>query len=161
MENIFKENIKPINIECRVLKNTDVDSLSIFFDEIMSNNDNELFCPHPFTKEYAHKICNYSGLDVYCAVFGDKNILGYGMLRGWDEGFEIPSLGIAISRSARGIGLGKMFMLFLHSFAKCRGSKYIRLTVYDKNIIAKNLYNELGYSFKRYDENSAVGILEL
>jgi acetyltransferase-like isoleucine patch superfamily enzyme len=35
------------------------------------------------------------------------------MLRGWDEGCEVPSLGIAVRTSAQGRGLGRLMMAHL------------------------------------------------
>jgi len=44
------------------------------------------------------------------------------MLRGWDEGYETPSLGIAVHPDARGLGLARTFMGFLHAAASFQGA---------------------------------------
>lgn len=150
-----------MNLEFRILKSEDSEFLSLFFKEMINNGDNKYFNPHGFSKEDAINICNYDGLDVYYAAFRGAEIIGYGILRGWAEGYQTPSLGIAIGKSARGLGLGRTMMCFLHSAAKVRGAKKIRLTVYKENAIAKKLYESLGYTFEDKYEDSLLGILEL
>ena len=74
-------------------------------------------------------------------------VLSYGMLRGWDEGYEIPSLGILVRADVRGAGLGDLTMRLLHLAARRRGARRIRLTVYERNHRAISLYVSLGYKF--------------
>jgi ribosomal protein S18 acetylase RimI-like enzyme len=83
------------------------------------------------------------------------------MLRGWDEGFSIPSLGIAIDPSARGLHLGRAFMHFLHFVAKRRGCSLVRLTVSQTNHSAIKLYEGLGYKLEVRVEGDLLGTLEL
>lgn len=157
--NSFKENIKRTDLECRILTPDDSCALGKFFIQVVCNNDDKLFHPHGFSYIDADNICNNQGKDLYYGVFSGNNILGYGLLRGWDDGYDIPSLGIVISSKARGLGLGRMLMLFLHSAARNRGAKSIRLTVLKENVIAKSLYMSLGYTFTE-SGNSFVGELE-
>jgi len=67
------------------------------------------------------------------------------MLRGWDEGFEIPSFGILIDHHYRGLGLGKQIAEFGISEARDLGCPGIRLSVYASNVQAVKLYLSLGY----------------
>ena len=90
-----------------------------------------------------------------------REILAYGILRGWDEGFEIPCLGIALHPKVRGSGLSKVFMLFLHAAGRRRGAKQVRLKVYKDNIAARKLCEGLGYRFEWEIEDQLVGFLEL
>ena len=62
----------------------------------------KFFHPHPFTTEAARERAAYTGKDLYYVVIEGDEILGYGMLRGWDEGYEVPSLGIVIHPAHRG-----------------------------------------------------------
>jgi ribosomal protein S18 acetylase RimI-like enzyme len=47
-------------------------------------------------------------------VLQGSRIVGYGMLRGWDEGYSVPSLGILVRAEACGQGIGKLLMEHLH-----------------------------------------------
>ena len=80
------------------------------------------------------------------------------MLRGWDQGFAVSSLGIATHAAARGIGLGRALMLYLHAEARRRGARRIRLKVYPDNRVAVELYRTLGYVFAgELEEGQLVG----
>src|ERR1043166_7563730 len=96
--------------------------LAEFFAHLRESADADRFHPHPLTSEAAQERARYRGRDVYCAAVVGRRVLGYGMLRGWDEGFAIPSLGIAVHASARGMGLGRALMHHLHAEARRRGS---------------------------------------
>jgi ribosomal protein S18 acetylase RimI-like enzyme len=84
------------------------------------------------------------------------------MLRGWDEGYEVPSLGIALHPHAQGQGLAHLFMDFLHVAARRRGAKKIRLRVYRDNKSAITLYRSLGYELTEdRDWRYLLGVLDL
>ena len=119
--------------------------LTVFFESMVANKDDEFFHPHPFTAEKAAELCGYIGKDLYLVAVSGGVVLAYGLLRGWDEGYAVPSLGIAVHPSARGTGLGAAFMQYLHAAAVNRGAKTIRLKVYPHNAKAKSLYEKLGY----------------
>jgi ribosomal protein S18 acetylase RimI-like enzyme len=100
--------------------------------------------------------------DLYYVLVEGSVILGYGMLRGWDEGYAIPSLGIAIHPRARSNGLGRVFMHFLAAVARSRGAHKVRLRVMSKNTLAIRLYESLGYEFSAEQAGEyLVGFLEL
>lgn len=119
--------------------------LRSFFKTLGADPASALFHPHPFTDGEAERVCTFAGKDLYLAAALNGEVRAYGMLRGWDEGYSIPSLGIAVHPSARGTGLGAAFMLYLHAAAAARGAKSIRLKVYAHNLRAKALYERLGY----------------
>ncbi len=121
--------------------------LRAFFHSLAADADSALFHPHPFTDAEAERLSAYSGKDLYLVAVVGGQVRAYGMLRGWDEGYAIPSLGIAVHPSARGSGLGATFMQYLHAAAATRGAKSIRLKVYAHNARAKALYERLGYVF--------------
>jgi len=109
--------------------------------------DADFFLPHPFTKEAVERILLTARKDLYYVLAEGTEVLGYGMLRGWDEGYAIPSLGVAIHPRFRGKGFGRVFMYFLGAAAKCRGASRIRLRVKVQNTAAAKLYESLGYEF--------------
>jgi ribosomal protein S18 acetylase RimI-like enzyme len=137
-------------------------ALAEFFAALVAAGDHRTFHPHPFTPAAAAERVRYLGKDVYClAVLGER-ILGYGMLRGWDEGYDIPSLGIAIHPDARGVGLGRAMMAYLHFEARHRRAPKIRLKVYPDNTTAVELYRSLGYVFAPVlDQGQLVGFKNL
>ena len=148
-------------LEFRVLRPELLAGLGAFFRAFAQGPDQAFFHPHPMTDEVAARICRYDGRDLYYAACAGGNVLAYGLLRGWEEGFEIPSLGIAIHPEARGRGLARPFMAFLHAAAKSRGAARVRLTVYNDNQRAVELYRRLGYTFEAKNDRELVGVLEL
>ena len=132
-------------------------ALAAFFEALVAGQDDRHFHPHPFTPAAASERARYQGRDVYCVAVSGGRVLGYGMLRGWDEGYDVPSLGIAIHPEARGIGLGRAMMLYLHAEARRRGASRIRLKVHPENARAVDLYRSLGYEFGVMDQGQLVG----
>lgn len=119
------------------------------------------FHPHPFTAEQALAIAHYGGRDYYAGMLIDDVMVAYGMLRGWDEGYEIPSLGVVVSPSHRGLGLGRGMMEHLHAVARDRGARTIRLKVYKTNTAAARLYRRMGYVLSDHNEREWLGILDM
>ena len=120
-------------------------SLQVFFHDLKMSGDAIFFSPHPLDDDSISKIIKRNRKDLYYLLIKKEKVLGYGILRGWDEGYEIPSLGLAIHPSIRGIGLGKVFINFLHVLAAQRGSHKVRLRVHKNNHTAINLYTGLNY----------------
>ena len=136
-------------------------ALAEFFKALAKGDDASYFHPHPFTAEEAQQRCAYQGKDLYYVAIDGQKVLGYGMLRGWDEGFAVPSLGIALHPNARGTGLGGAFMQVLHAAARLRGAKRVRLKVHPENSRAVRLYERLGYQYENEADGQLVGYLNL
>lgn len=124
------------------------EGLQQFFQDLKAGGDDIFFSPHPADANSIRRIAAHDGKDLYYLLVEQGKVLGYGMLRGWDEGYQIPSLGLAIHPSARGQGLGKMLMDVLHLLASRRGADKVRLRVRTNNEKAMNLYKNLGYAFE-------------
>lgn len=137
-------------------------ALGRFFVRVADDPKSSHFHPHPFTVLEAKRICNYVGNDKYVGLQCDGDFFGYGMLRGWDEGFLVPSLGIYISPEFHGTGAARLLMQHLHLIARLSGATQVRLKVYRENGSAYRLYESLGYIFTDSDESAQlVGMLSL
>ena len=136
-------------------------SLARLFARLKEGGDEDFFHPHPLSAVEAAARANYEGQDFYCVMILDDEVIGYGMLRGWDEGYAIPSLGIALDPSVRGRGCSRALMSFLHETAKKRGAFKVRLKVDSRNQAAIQLYRSLGYVFESPSGQELVGFLEL
>jgi ribosomal protein S18 acetylase RimI-like enzyme len=148
------------------------EQLLVLFQE-MTQQDG-FFKPHPFTADYITKVIynpqidrSLDKKDQYIIGQYDDKAIAYGLLRGMEEGYTMPSLGIYISKDYRGLGLSKIFMKELHNRAyDCygffyTGRKFIRLTVNKQNEKAINLYKSLGYTFTEKDYDNLIGLTEL
>lgn len=121
--------------------------LERLFATIAADPTAAAFHPHPFDSREARRICAHAGKDLYFALDVSGEFLGYGILRGWDEGYAIPSLGIYVAPSLRGSGAARALMQHLHLAARLAGAPSIRLRVYPENAAAVTLYRSLGYVF--------------
>ena len=136
-------------------------ALADFFRALRAAGDDSFFRPHPLTDAEAGVRTRYRGQDLYYVIVEEGRILGYGFLRGWDEGYDVPALGIVIRPALRGTGLGRMLMHVLHQAARRRGASRVRLRVFPENTAARRLYEDLGYTFETEEMGKRVGILEL
>lgn len=132
-----------------------------FFARLLDSGAATNFHPHPLTAEEGAKLVRYEGRDLFYAMVCGDEIVSYGMLRGWDEGYDVPSLGIAVDPSVEGRGYGRLMMLFLHASARLRGARHVRLKVYPSNQRAVRLYESLGYRFDEVDREQLVGTIDL
>ena len=145
-------------IEIVRLRPEHMEYLIRFFEAINKPEYIKDFSPHPFNEENATRVCNYQGRDLFCSVLLEgKKIIGYGMLRGWDDGYEIPSIGLCILKKYQGIGLGRLLLSFLETVSRVRGCLMVMLKVKKGNDKAKRLYETQGYVFKGHDEELLIG----
>jgi ribosomal protein S18 acetylase RimI-like enzyme len=103
------------------------------------------FHPHPFDPATASLIANHSGLDVYLGFFRDEKLVGYAMLRGWDEGYEVPAFGIAVAPEHEGLGIGGQLLRACVEEARARGAERMMLKVHADNRRALQWYLSIGF----------------
>ena len=74
------------------------------------------------------------------------------MLRGFDEGYEIPSYGVWISSQYSNKGLAKLTIQHSISICLMSGVKKIMLKVHPENKVAFNMYKKFGFIETGIDE---------
>lgn len=134
-----------IRVIIREIQPVDCRALARFLED---NNIPEVtrhFRPFPLTSDTAYQIACTTHLDRYYIVLLGNRIVGLCMLRGWDEGFEIPSFGILVDRRFHGRGLGRQIAEFAIKVAQRSGCNRMRLSVYATNAPALHLYASLGF----------------
>lgn len=145
-------------IEIVRLRPAHFEPLERFFRAINDASYIENFSPHPFDSTNAARVCNYNGRDKYFAILlNGETVVGYGMLRGWDEGYEVPAIGLCVLKEYQGKGLGKLFMNFLETASRMEGASKVMLKVKKNNTAAKMLYLKHGFDFKEYDDAFLIG----
>lgn len=121
------------------------DALAELFERNLVPAVEAMFDPFSFTAAEARRIALDPRQDgYYIATRGDE-LLGLSMLRGFDEGYEIPSFGIFIDHERQGQGIGRRFTAWTIEQARRRGCPAVRLTVYADNAAALGLYASLGF----------------
>jgi [ribosomal protein S18]-alanine N-acetyltransferase len=123
----------------------DIQRLAQFFTD---NDRPEIlrhFHPFALNEDSALKICQASHQDLYYVTIWKGQIVGFLMLRGWEDGFEIPSLGVLVDHRTHGKGFGRKMTRFAISKANDKGCPAIRLSVYVSNFRALALYSSLDF----------------
>lgn len=123
--------------------------------------DTRWFRPHDLGEAGAREVASHVGKDAYLIGHIDSVPVAYGMLRGWDEGYRIPALGIAIRKGFRDRGLGRTMMEALHRVVRERGGHRVRLRVAAGNARARHLYESLGYRQVGVERGELVMLLDL
>jgi ribosomal protein S18 acetylase RimI-like enzyme len=129
--------------------------------DLLERIDTTFFRPHAMTADGAARVAGMRGRDVYLIGFADGEPVAYGMLRGWEEGYPIPSLGVAVRHDRVRKGYGRAMMLALHRVVHERGSDRVRLRVNLSNVAAFFLYRSLGYRPGGFERGELVMHLDL
>jgi ribosomal-protein-alanine N-acetyltransferase len=146
-------------VDIRRLKAADVHALADLFEVLAADATAAHYRPHAMTPTVAHNLATYRGDDVYLGAWVDGALVGYGMLRGWDSGYLVPSLGIYIRPEVRGTGLADRLMTALHAESAMKGAERVRLRVAPHNTRAKRLYDRCGYQFDgTVERDELVGV---
>jgi ribosomal protein S18 acetylase RimI-like enzyme len=136
-------------------------ALAEFFATLKRVGTDQTFHPHPLDAAEAHRRASYAGRDEYHLATQRGSVVAYGMLRGWDDGYDVPSLGIVVHPAWQGLGIGRRMMEHLHDVARTRGVLRIRLKVYPGNEAAIRLYKSVGYGFAGDEDGQRVGVVVL
>jgi ribosomal protein S18 acetylase RimI-like enzyme len=128
----------------------DAAALATFFSENNRPEITSTFYPFPLDEENARRIATVPRRDRYFAAWEGKAIVGLGMLRGWDEGFAVPSFGVVVDHRAQGRGFGRALSEHALAVAREAGCERVRLTVHANREPVVRLYERAG--FRRADE---------
>jgi len=123
----------------------DVDQVSKFFTENSVDAITCFFSPFELTAETARWIACEPHKDRFYLGKVNNQIVGFSMLRGWDEGFTVPSFGIFIDHRKHGLGFGKNLLDLTIEEAERLQCPKIRLSVFASNQPAFKLYLSRGF----------------
>ncbi len=143
-------------MKIRTVRPADAPDLETLFARL----DTDWFRPHDLGPDGARAVADHVGEDVYLIGFLGSTPVAYGMLRGWDEGYETPSLGIAIREGYRDRGLGRQVMSALHDVVRVRGGHRVRLRVAAGHARARHLYASMGYRQVGVERGELVLVLD-
>jgi ribosomal protein S18 acetylase RimI-like enzyme len=128
---------------------------------LFAHLDTTWFRPHDLGSEGAREVAHHAGKDAYLIGFLGSVPVAYGMLRGWDEGYRIPALGIAVRDGYGDRGLGRQMMHALHQVVRDHGGHRVRLRVAPDNVRARHLYDSMGYRHVGVERGEIVLLLDL
>jgi len=105
------------------------------------------FHPFNFDESTISTILAERERDVYTGVFLREQLVVFFMLRGWNEGFEVPAFGILIDENHRGCGLEMMSLEAAKTICKLRGASRMMLKMHPENISAKGVARKIGFTY--------------
>ncbi len=122
------------------------DALAALFERNAVTSVPATFDPFALDVEQAHQIALKPGRDLYFAALAGEELVGFSMLRGFEEGYAVPSFGIFVDEAHQGRGLGRRLTEWTVDRARERGCPAVRLSVYTSNPTAHALYESLGFA---------------
>jgi len=128
----------------REIKNEDAGKLAEFFERNDVEDVTRNFHPFRLDNESATRIAEYQGRDKYYIAIIDDSLAGFAMLRGWDEGYTVPSFGLLVDLEYQGRGIGRELSVMVLNHAATL-SDSVRLSVNASNVAALQLYRSLGF----------------
>ncbi len=145
--------MNPDSIEIKLL---DSSSAQILSEKLSSEKKEYLkyFTPFEFSFESIKKILLGSKKDKYFGIFVNNELAGFYMLRGFDAGYETPSYGVWISSKFSNLGLSTLTLHHAFTFCKLNRINTLMLKVHPENLIAKDLYESLGFIKAGVDEKN-------
>jgi [ribosomal protein S18]-alanine N-acetyltransferase len=130
----------------RELGPDDAESLGALFEANDLPAVVDHFDPFPLTRATASELTDPRRRDHFYGAFLEDRLVGFSMLRGWDEGYEVPSFGILVDRGHHGRGIGSRLTDFTIEQARDLGSPRVRLSVYGTNVHAYSMYALKGFA---------------
>lgn len=146
--------VDPHETTIRAVSPADARKLGCFFERNSGPATTRYFEPFPLTRDTADRIALLPRRDLYYVAVSKERIVGMSMLRGWDEGYNVPSFGIMIDSECRGKGLGRLLTSWTIQAAQDLDCAQVRLSVYASNITGLRLYESLG--FEKQSESTKV-----
>lgn len=132
--------------ELREAQESDYEEMLRFFAENNRIEITKRFRPFPLTPEMAHFICKEPKKDRYYVAYYEGKLVGLGMLRGWDEGYDIPAFGTFIDyrHHAKRFGI----TILDHAIADARrlGSPAIRISGHASNAVVVHYCESRGWT---------------
>ncbi|MGH9903816.1 MAG: GNAT family N-acetyltransferase [Pyrinomonadaceae bacterium] len=103
------------------------------------------FYPFSFDEAALAKILGEQGRDVYMGVYWRGRMVGFFMLRGWNEGFDVPAFGILIDERHRGSGLEMVSLDAAKTICRLRGAGRMMLKMHPDNFSARGVARKIGF----------------
>jgi ribosomal protein S18 acetylase RimI-like enzyme len=122
-----------------------VDALVDLFARNSRSDITKTFDPFPLSPSRAEAIAVTPRKDRYYVAMHRGQAIAMSMLRGFDEGYDVPSFGIFVDHAHHGMGIGRNLTTWTVEQALSRGCQSIRLSLYSKNLAARRLYESLGF----------------
>lgn len=112
------------------------------------------FTPFDFQHASIVSLLAGQGKDIFMGMYWDDRLIGFFMLRGWNNGYEIPSYGVLVDEKYSGYGLTRLSLKLAKSICRLRHAPQIMLKVNPGNKVAKRLFEEAAFAQTGVDDQT-------
>lgn len=112
------------------------------------------FSPFAFEDENIARVLARCEKDLPMGIEWQGRLIGFFMLRGWDEGFDVPSYGVLIDEEFSNYGFASLSLKIAKAIARLRGAPCLMLKVHPENIAAKELFEKASFKVTGVDAAS-------
>jgi ribosomal protein S18 acetylase RimI-like enzyme len=127
------------------IRSNNLNQLTVLFSENNVPAITRTFHPFPLTDATTQWIACEPHKDQFYLALKSQKPVGFSMLRGWEAGYTVPSLGMFIDHRQHGKGYGKELLGKTIEAAQKLGCHQIRLSVYASNQPAYKIYIAHGF----------------
>lgn len=112
------------------------------------------FYPFSFDEGRINEMLAKCEQDVYLGLYREGRMVGFFMLRGWDEGYEVPAFGILIDENYRGFGLEMLALETAKVICRLRGATRMMLKMHPDNFTARGVARKIGFHRSGVEEKT-------
>ncbi|MGH9903498.1 MAG: GNAT family N-acetyltransferase [Pyrinomonadaceae bacterium] len=103
------------------------------------------FTPFAFDRETVSRTLARRDQDVFTGFYWRSRLVGFFMLRGWDEGYDVPAYGVLVDEQFGGYGLATVSLRMAKAVCKLSGAPRIMLKVHPANERARRIFERAGF----------------
>lgn len=107
----------------------------------------QYFTPFSYDAEALAERLAAARLDRYWGIRMQEEMIGFFMLRGFDEGYERPSFGVYIAEPFANRGLATLALHYALSWCRLKGIPAVMLKVHSENQYGRRTYERAGFQF--------------
>ncbi|MDQ3254108.1 MAG: GNAT family N-acetyltransferase [Acidobacteriota bacterium] len=120
----------------------------------------QYFKPFLFDEDTLRRVLSDVQRDVFQGLYHGDRLIGLMMLRGWDEGYEVPTLGVMIDEQHRNHGLMTLTVEVAKVICRMRKVGRIMYKAHPDNVPAKSA-TRLGFTQTGVDNSTGYLIFHM
>jgi RimJ/RimL family protein N-acetyltransferase len=129
----------------RELGPADEPALAALFAENDAPEVTRWFDPFPLSSETARAVSRHEGRDLYWGAWGEAGLVGFAMVRGWDDGHPQPAYGCLVDRRHQSRGVGRAITGLALEQLRERRVPEVRARVHDDNPASLRMHAAAGF----------------
>ena len=122
---------------------------------------NAYFTPFAFDEPTLTQILAQRRADQYLALLWGDELAGISMLRGFDQGYSVPSYGVWVAHAYSGRGVARASLAHAVALCTALGCAELMLKVSPENLRARRIYERFGFVQTGDDARSGQLVLRL